>query len=122
MLTSDIVGKLRCNAAGSKAGAAIHPQYLARLIDQHADEDAIFTADVGSPVIWAARYLSMTGKRRVLGSFNHGSMANALCHATTKPGPSAATEGLSCAPPRVSFTIRSGSSTPSALTTRATMS
>ena len=68
-------------ATPSKPGAAIHPQYLARLIDQHADEDAIFTADVGSPVIWAARYLSMTGKRRVLGSFNHGSMANALCHA-----------------------------------------
>ncbi|MEG2425164.1 thiamine pyrophosphate-binding protein, partial [Glutamicibacter sp.] len=68
-------------ATPSKPGAAIHPQYLARLIDQHADEDAIFTADVGSPVIWAARYLTMTGKRRVLGSFNHGSMANALCHA-----------------------------------------
>ncbi len=68
-------------ATGSKPGTAIHPQYLARLIDQAADEDTIFTADVGSPVIWAARYLSMTGKRRVLGSFNHGSMANALCHA-----------------------------------------
>lgn len=68
-------------ATGSKPGAAIHPQYLARLIDQAANDDTIFTADVGSPVIWAARYLTMTGKRRVLGSFNHGSMANALCHA-----------------------------------------
>ncbi|GAA1411714.1 pyruvate dehydrogenase [Glutamicibacter uratoxydans] len=68
-------------ATPSRDGAAIHPQYLARLIDEAADEDTIFTADVGSPVIWAARYLTMTGKRRVLGSFNHGSMANALCHA-----------------------------------------
>lgn len=68
-------------AEPSKPGAAIHPQYIARLIDQAADDDAIFTADVGSPVIWAARYLSMTGKRRVLGSFNHGSMANALMQA-----------------------------------------
>lgn len=68
-------------ATPAKDNAAVHPQYLARLIDEAADDDAIFTADVGSPVIWAARYLTMTGKRRVLGSFNHGSMANALCHA-----------------------------------------
>lgn len=68
-------------ATPSKGKAAIHPQYLARLIDQAADQDAIFTADVGSPVIWAARYVAMTAQRRLLGSFNHGSMANALCHA-----------------------------------------
>lgn len=68
-------------ATPSKGKAAIHPQYLARLIDQAADSDAIFTADVGSPVIWAARYVAMTEQRRLLGSFNHGSMANALCHA-----------------------------------------
>jgi pyruvate dehydrogenase (quinone) len=42
------------------------------------DEDAIFSCDVGTPTIWAARYLTMNGKRRLLGSFNHGSMANAL--------------------------------------------
>ena len=68
-------------ATPSKGKAAIHPQYLARLIDQAADPDTIFTADVGSPVIWAARYVAMTEQRRLLGSFNHGSMANALCHA-----------------------------------------
>ncbi|MFJ2620119.1 ubiquinone-dependent pyruvate dehydrogenase [Glutamicibacter sp. NPDC087344] len=68
-------------ATASKPGSEIHPQYLARLIDQAADEDAIFTADVGSPVIWAARYVSMSEQRRLIGSFNHGSMANALCHA-----------------------------------------
>ena len=56
----------------------IHPQYVARMLDQLAAEDAIFTCDVGTPTIWAARYLTMNGKRRLLGSFTHGSMANAL--------------------------------------------
>jgi pyruvate dehydrogenase (quinone) len=56
----------------------IHPQYVARVLDQLAAEDAIFACDVGTPTIWAARYLTMNGKRRILGSFNHGSMANAL--------------------------------------------
>lgn len=56
----------------------IHPQYLAQQISQFADEDAIFTCDVGTPTVWAARYLKMNGKRRLLGSFNHGSMANAM--------------------------------------------
>jgi pyruvate dehydrogenase (quinone) len=56
----------------------IHPQYVARVVDQLAAEDAIFTCDVGTPTIWAARYLRMNGKRRLLGSFSHGSMANAL--------------------------------------------
>ena len=56
----------------------IHPQYVTRVLDQVAAEDAIFTCDVGTPTIWAARYLTMNGKRRIVGSFNHGSMANAL--------------------------------------------
>ncbi|WP_454137222.1 ubiquinone-dependent pyruvate dehydrogenase [Microbacterium paulum] len=56
----------------------IHPQYVARLLDELASEDAVFTADVGSPVIWASRYLTMNGRRRLLGSFLHGSMANAM--------------------------------------------
>ena len=56
----------------------IHPQYVARLLDELAASDAVFTADVGSPVIWASRYLSMHGDRRLLGSFAHGSMANAM--------------------------------------------
>jgi pyruvate dehydrogenase (quinone) len=56
----------------------IHPQYVARVIDKLAAEDAVFTCDVGTPVIWAARYLKMNGKRRLMGSFNHGSMANAM--------------------------------------------
>jgi pyruvate dehydrogenase (quinone) len=61
------------------AGAGpIHPQFLAKSINEIAAEDAIFSCDVGTPSIWAARYLTMNGKRRLLGSFSHGSMANAL--------------------------------------------
>lgn len=56
----------------------IHPQYVVRVLDELAAEDAVLTCDVGTPTIWAARYLKMNGKRRLLGSFNHGSMANAL--------------------------------------------
>ncbi|WP_309132905.1 ubiquinone-dependent pyruvate dehydrogenase [Brevibacterium sp.] len=56
----------------------IHPQYLTKLINDLADDDAVFVPDVGSPVVWAARYLAMNGKRRLIGSFSHGSMANAL--------------------------------------------
>jgi pyruvate dehydrogenase (quinone) len=59
----------------------IHPQYVARVLDELAAPDAIFSCDVGTPTIWAARYLKMNGKRRLIGSFTHGSMANALPHA-----------------------------------------
>jgi pyruvate dehydrogenase (quinone) len=65
-------------AESSPHSSTIHPQYLARLINELADEDAVFTCDVGTPTAWAARYLQMNGKRRLIGSFNHGSMANAL--------------------------------------------
>jgi len=59
----------------------LHPQFVARMIDEIADPDAVFVPDVGTPVIWAARHLRMNGRRRLIGSFNHGSMANALPHA-----------------------------------------
>jgi pyruvate dehydrogenase (quinone) len=59
----------------------LHPQYVAATIDRLAAADAIFTADVGTPCIWAARYVKMNGSRRLIGSFSHGSMANALPHA-----------------------------------------
>lgn len=65
-------------ATGDSGKKPIHPQYVARVLDQVAAKDAIFTCDVGTPTIWAARYLTMNGKRRLLGSFTHGSMANAL--------------------------------------------
>ncbi|MBV8156264.1 MAG: ubiquinone-dependent pyruvate dehydrogenase [Dyella sp.] len=56
----------------------IHPQQVAKAISDHAAQDAIFTCDVGLPTVWAARYLAMNGRRRLLGSFWHGSMANAM--------------------------------------------
>jgi pyruvate dehydrogenase (quinone) len=56
----------------------IHPQFVAKVISDLADEDAIVTCDVGEPTVWAARYLRVNGKRRLLGSFLHGSMANAM--------------------------------------------
>lgn len=63
------------------AGKPVHPQHLMRLVSELAAEDAVFTADVGTPTVWAAHYLKMNGRRRLLGSFNHGSMANAMLQA-----------------------------------------
>lgn len=65
-------------AVGEPGRTPIHPQYVAKALNELAAEDAVFTCDVGTPTIWAARYLHMNGKRRLLGSFTHGSMANAL--------------------------------------------
>jgi pyruvate dehydrogenase (quinone) len=77
-------------AVGEPGRTPIHPQYVAKIVDEMASEDAIFTCDVGTPTIWAARYLRMNGKRRLLGSLIHGSMANALPQAigaqATYPG------------------------------------
>jgi pyruvate dehydrogenase (quinone) len=68
--------------AVSKPGRKpIHPQQVAKAISDQASTDAIFTCDVGLPTVWAARYLAMNGKRRLIGSFWHGSMANAMPHA-----------------------------------------
>src|SRR5215475_6051212 len=65
-------------AAGKRGKRLIHPQQVAKAISDLAAEDAVFTCDVGLPTVWAARYLAMNGKRRLLGSFWHGSMANAM--------------------------------------------
>lgn len=59
----------------------IHPEYAARVLDEVASEDAVFTVDTGMCNVWAARYITPNGRRRVIGSFLHGSMANALPHA-----------------------------------------
>jgi pyruvate dehydrogenase (quinone) len=59
----------------------IHPQYVTRLVSELAADDAVFTCDVGTPIIWTARYLKVNGRRRIIGSFNHGSMANAMLQA-----------------------------------------
>ncbi|HMB95111.1 MAG TPA: thiamine pyrophosphate-dependent enzyme, partial [Tepidisphaeraceae bacterium] len=78
-------------ANDSPADGPLHPQYLTKLLNEVAADDAIFTCDVGTPTLWAARYLHMNGRRRLIGSFSHGSMANALTQAI---GAQAAQPGL----------------------------
>ena len=68
-------------ASGKSGRRPIHPQQIAKAISDQAAADATFTCDVGLPTVWAARYLAMNGKRRLLGSFWHGSMANAMAQA-----------------------------------------
>src|SRR5215813_670792 len=68
-------------AKGKPGKRLVHPQQIAKAISDHAAADAIFTCDVGLPTVWAARYLAMNGRRRLLGSFWHGSMANAMAQA-----------------------------------------
>jgi pyruvate dehydrogenase (quinone) len=68
-------------AAGTPGKKLIHPQQIAKALSDIAAEDAVFTCDVGLPTVWAARYLAMNGKRRLMGSFWHGSMANAMAQA-----------------------------------------
>lgn len=65
-------------ARGTPGRRPVHPQYLAKIVSDEAAQDAVFTFDVGTPTIWAARYLRMNGKRRLVGSLVHGSMANAM--------------------------------------------
>jgi pyruvate dehydrogenase (quinone) len=77
-------------ADGSRSETIIFPEHVAATFSQLAADDAIFTCDVGTPTVWAARYLQMKKGRRLLGSFNHGSMACAMPLAigaqTTYPG------------------------------------
>jgi pyruvate dehydrogenase (quinone) len=68
-------------AEGGPNSDIIHPQYVMRLVSELAADDAVFTCDVGTPIIWTARYLKVNGRRRIIGSFNHGSMANAMLQA-----------------------------------------
>jgi pyruvate dehydrogenase (quinone) len=65
-------------ASADRNRSALHPQYVAQAVSEAASQDAIFIPDVGSPIIWSARYLAMNGRRRLIGSFIHGSMANAM--------------------------------------------
>ena len=64
--------------AQGKPGGRLHPQHLVRVLSEKASADAAFTADVGLPTVWGARYLEMNGRRSLTGSFWHGSMANAM--------------------------------------------
>ena len=67
--------------ATGHAGGRLHPQHVVRVLSEQASADAVFTLDVGLPTVWGARYLRMNGRRRLVGSFWHGSMANAMPHA-----------------------------------------
>lgn len=68
-------------AVNDRDRTPIRPEYVAGVVNRLASDDTVFTFDVGSPTIWAARYLTMNGKRRLSGSFTHGTMACALTHA-----------------------------------------
>jgi pyruvate dehydrogenase (quinone) len=68
-------------AAITPRSRRIHPQQIVDTLSELADEDAVFSCDVGLPTVWAARHLAMNGKRRLMGSFVHGSMANAMAQA-----------------------------------------
>lgn len=67
--------------ATGRKGGPLHPQHIARVLSALAADDAVFTCDVGLPTVWAARYVAMNGRRRLIGSFWHGSMANAMAQA-----------------------------------------
>ena len=75
------VTRLQCNVRYVDEGAPIRPEYLTRLVSDRAEPDAVFTVDTGTPVIWCARYVQGMPRRRILGSFKHGSMACALAMA-----------------------------------------
>ena len=68
-------------AESRPSSTVIHPQYVTKLVSELAADDAIVTCDVGTPIIWTARYFQVNGRRRIIGSFNHGSMANAMLQA-----------------------------------------
>jgi pyruvate dehydrogenase (quinone) len=71
-------GAVTAYTRGVERHLPIHPEYVAAILDEEAGEDAVFTVDTGMCNVWAARYLTPNGRRRVIGSFSHGSMANAL--------------------------------------------
>ncbi|MGI5226140.1 pyruvate dehydrogenase [Actinoallomurus sp. CA-142502] len=71
-------GAVAAYTRGVERHVPIHPEYVASVLDEEAADDAVFTVDTGMCNVWAARYLSPNGRRRVIGSFSHGSMANAL--------------------------------------------
>lgn len=75
---AEVEEDLRVHAADPGEENLIKPEFVAAMIDRLADVDAIFTADTGMSTVWAARYLYGTGKRTLMGSFSHGSMANAM--------------------------------------------
>jgi pyruvate dehydrogenase (quinone) len=75
---ADVKEKMQTYVDDTGKKELIHPEFVAHTLDQLADDDTIFTVDTGMSCVWGSRYINATGKRRMLGSFNHGSMANAM--------------------------------------------
>lgn len=75
------LSKLQAAISAAAEATPIRPEFVTRLVSDHAEPDAVFTVDTGTPVIWAARFLQAQGTRRIIGSFKHGSMACALAMA-----------------------------------------
>lgn len=73
-----VKNRLNKYAEGEGSENSVSPEFVASTIDKLAKDDAIFTVDTGMCCVWGARYLTATGKREMLGSFSHGSMANAM--------------------------------------------
>lgn len=73
-----VKNRLNKYAEGEGSENSVSPEFVANTIDKLAKDDAIFTVDTGMCCVWGARYLTATGKREMLGSFSHGSMANAM--------------------------------------------
>jgi len=71
-------GRLDALAFEGRDRGPLHPQFVTSAVDRLGADDAVFLPDVGTPTLWAARYLRMNGRRRLIGSFSHGTMANAL--------------------------------------------
>ena len=74
----ELVGRMRAYAEEVRGRRPIHPEHVAATLDELAHDDAVFTVDTGMCTVWAARLIRATARRRILGSFVHGSMANAL--------------------------------------------
>ncbi len=75
---TDVKDKMQTYVDDSGTTEKIHPEFVAHVLDKLADDDTIFTVDTGMSCVWGSRYINATGKRKMIGSFNHGSMANAM--------------------------------------------
>jgi pyruvate dehydrogenase (quinone) len=73
-------------ATSDTGDGPLRPEFVMRTLDRLASQDTVFTCDVGTPTVWSARYLTMNGQRRLIGSFNHGSMACGLPQACGAQG------------------------------------
>lgn len=75
---SKVIANLNAYVEDKGKDNKIHPEYVMAMINEIAHADAIFTMDTGMTCVWGARYLQASGQRHMLGSFNHGTMANAM--------------------------------------------